>query len=264
MYLSRSSFLLTALFVSLFQTTVLSAAECKVESSKNRVALLELYTSEGCSSCPPADKWLGNLSEQGIGLDKLVPLSLHVDYWNYIGWKDPYSAAEYTQRQRQIAQRNRLRSIYTPQMVFNGRDYRGWRRQSVNQLVNEVNGWPALAKIAFNWPAITNNIFSTSITSELIDNGVSSSTLYVALYENNLVSNVTAGENDGRSLHHDYVVRKMFAIPFSGKRKITKAIDIELKQGWNKENLGLAAFVQQRSDGVILQALASPLKCKHN
>ena len=262
MYLSRLPFLPITLVFSLFQSTVLSAAECKVESTKNRVALLELYTSEGCSSCPPADKWLGNLSQQGIGLDKLVPLSLHVDYWNYIGWKDPYSAAEYTQRQRQIAQRNRLRSIYTPQMVFNGRDYRGWRRQSIKQLVNEVNGWPALAKIAFNWSAMTNDTFSASITSELIDNKVTSSTLYVALYENNLVSNVTAGENDGRSLHHEYVVRKMFAIPFSGKRKITKEIDIELKQAWNKANLGLAVFIQQRSDGEILQALASSLKCK--
>jgi len=261
MSLRKPSFILAVFIASLFQVS-LSAANCSAESGKNRVALIELYTSEGCSSCPPADKWLSSLSKQGFGADKLLPLSLHVDYWNYIGWRDPYSAAEYTQRQRKIGQRNRLRSIYTPQLVFNGRDYRAWRRQNVKLLLDEVNAWPAAAKLALNWKTSSDNKLSTSVSSELLTDSASSPTLFVALYENNLVSNVTAGENDGRSLHHDYVVRKMFAVPFSGKKKLTKQINFPLQEDWDKANLGLAVFVQQRRDGNVLQALSAPLDCK--
>ncbi len=262
MHLFRSAYILIIFITISFHTTLASATECSVESGKNRVALLELYTSEGCSSCPPADKWLGNLSKRKIGLDKVVPLSFHVDYWNYIGWRDPYSSSEYTQRQRQVAQRNRLRSIYTPQLVFNGRDYRGWRSNNINSLLKKVNTWPATAKLSFHWQSIAKNTLSASITSELTNKKVSKPTLVVALYENSLVSNVTAGENDGRSLRHDYVVRKIVAIPFSGKLKMTNVIELQIEEGWNKKNLGLAVFVQQANDGSILQALASPLDCQ--
>jgi len=262
MQFSRSSFILaTVITASLFSNT-LTASECSHKSGKNRAALIELYTSEGCSSCPPADKWLSQLSKRGIGLDKLVPLSLHVDYWNYIGWRDPYSAPEYTQRQREIGQRNKLRSIYTPQMVFNGRDYRGWRRQNVTQLLKEVNAWPAGANLSFNWSAISNNELTATVKAELTDKNVSPSTMYVALYENNLTSNITAGENDGRSLHHDYVVRKMLAIPVKGKQKITKDISFQLEHDWDQKNLGMAVFVQQHSDGSVLQALSGSLSCQ--
>jgi len=259
--LGKSFFILATFVVTLLQGLTLNAAECRVESGKNRTALLELYTSEGCSSCPPADKWLSQLTKLGIGTDKLIPLSLHVDYWNYIGWKDPYSAAEYTQRQRQVAQRNRLRSIYTPQMVFNGRDYRGWRGKNIKKLLNEVNAWPAAAKITVNWQPRSDKNITATIASELLGKKDASSKLFVALYENNLVSNVTAGENDGRSLQHDYVVRKMFAISFLGEKNLSKQITMQIQPDWNKNNLGIAVFVQQSSDGAILQALASPVNC---
>ena len=262
MSLRKQSVILITFIVTTFYGLALSAAECSAKSGKNRVALLELYTSEGCSSCPPADKWLSSLAEQGIGSDKVLPLSLHVDYWNYIGWRDPYSAAEYTQRQRKVAQRNRLRSIYTPQFVFNGRDYRGWRRQNVKLLLDEVNAWPAAAKLSLNWKMMSADTLTTSVSSELLNGSASGSTLFVALYENDLLSNVTAGENDGRSLHHDYVVRKMFAIPFSGKKTIDKEINFPVQPGWNKKNLGVATFVQQHRDGGILQALSAPIECK--
>jgi len=262
MSLIKNSILLVTTIVTSLHGLTLSAAECSAESGKNRVALLELYTSEGCSSCPPADEWLSSLAKQGIGPDKVLPLSLHVDYWNYIGWRDPYSAAEYTQRQRQVAQRNRLRSIYTPQFVFNGRDYRGWRRQNVQLLLDEVNAWPAAAKLSLNWKVSSDNKLTTSVSSELLHGNASGSTLFVALYENDLQSNVTAGENDGRSLRHDYVVRKMFAVPFSGKKTLSKQINFSLQPSWNKKNLGVATFVQQHRDGGILQALSAPIECK--
>lgn len=255
-------FLALTVFAILSANTIsLNAAECSAKSGQSRVALLELYTSEGCSSCPPADKWLSYLPQQGIDSSQLVPLSMHVDYWNYIGWKDPYSAPEYTQRQREIAQRNQLRSIYTPQMVFNGRDYRGWRRQDVKQLLKEVNAWPAAANLQLNWQSTIENKLSLTVNATLLGKPKSNPILYAALYENELISNVSAGENDGRKLKHDYVVREMLAIPFAGNKQLEKQISFDIESDWQHKNLGVALFVQQRATGEVLQAMSSPILC---
>ena len=90
--------------------------------------LLELYTSEGCSSCPPADQWLSTLKNDKKLWKEIVPIAFHVDYWDYLGWKDEFSKAEYTQRQRNYARWHNLGTIYTPGFVQNGKEWRGWRR----------------------------------------------------------------------------------------------------------------------------------------
>jgi len=258
-----SASVLSVIFVTFMSYGLtLSASQCSAKSGNKRVALLELYTSEGCSSCPPADEWLSRLSKQGVGADKVLPLSLHVDYWNYIGWRDPFSAPEYTQRQREIGQRNRLRSIYTPQFVFNGRDFRSWRRQSIKPLLEEVNGWPAAANLSMNWAAVDNTQLAVDVSAELLDKATIGSVLFVALYENDLLSNVNAGENHGRSLHHDYVVREMIAIPFVDKRQFSKQVKFNIKKDWQHKNIGIAAFVQNPRSGEVLQALSSSLHCK--
>ena len=253
------SFLLAVLLIT---PMALQAAQCNVKSGSKRVALLELYTSEGCSSCPPADKWLSDLAEKGIGADKLLPLSLHVDYWNYIGWRDPYSEPQYTQRQREIAQRNSLRSIYTPQLVFNGRDFRSWRRQNIKLLLNEVNEWPAAANLSLDWKAVNGDTVAVDVSAQISQQVGAGSVLFFALYENALVSNVNAGENSGRALHHDYVVREMLAIPFLDKRQFNKQVKLDIKPEWQRKNLGIAVFVQNKKNGEVLQALSSPLQCQ--
>jgi hypothetical protein len=90
--------------------------------------LLELYTSEGCSSCPPADRWLSTLKDDPGLWKEIIPVAFHVDYWDYLGWKDAFSKAEYTQRQRNYARWNNLRTIYTPGFLQNGKELRGWNR----------------------------------------------------------------------------------------------------------------------------------------
>src|SRR3954468_19444073 len=98
-------------------------AHCTAQSAAKTVALVELYTSEGCDSCPPADRWLSSLGAQGYAPDRIVPIALHVDYWDYIGWKDPYAHAAHSARQRKMARLARAAMVYTPQVLLQGRDF---------------------------------------------------------------------------------------------------------------------------------------------
>lgn len=117
MRLLSKTTLATALILSGLQPAY--AGECSAKSDASTVPLLELYTSEGCSSCPPADKWLSGLKPDP---KKLIPLAFHVDYWDYIGWKDKFSKAEYSDRQRKTAAYAGAGYVYTPQFVLSGRD----------------------------------------------------------------------------------------------------------------------------------------------
>src|SRR5262252_2023521 len=96
------------------------------QSGTNRTALIELYTSEGCSSCPPAEEWLSKLKAHPRLWIDLVPAAFHVDYWDYLGWRDPFGAAAYSDRQRTYAAEWKSRSIYTPGFVLDGKEFRGW------------------------------------------------------------------------------------------------------------------------------------------
>src|SRR5574341_2194552 len=94
------------------------AFQCSAQSGRDTTALVELYTSEGCDSCPPADRWLGSLGARGYGPEQVVPIALHVDYWDYLGWKDPWAKREFSERQRRLAKLKRLTVIYTPQILL--------------------------------------------------------------------------------------------------------------------------------------------------
>ena len=100
-------------------------AQCKARSGAGTAALVELYTSQGCSSCPPADRWLSTLGGR-FAAERVVPLSLHVDYWDYLGWKDPYAKRRFSERQRKLSVLQRMALVYTPQVVVQGRDFRSW------------------------------------------------------------------------------------------------------------------------------------------
>ena len=120
-----------------------AAMMCESKSPAHTVALVELFTSEGCSSCPPADRWLQSLPQQGLGFDKLVPLSLHVGYWDYIGWKDPYAQALFTERQREYARLRQAGNVYTPQIVLNGNDFRAWGDAPLARTLGSLAARPA-------------------------------------------------------------------------------------------------------------------------
>ena len=102
------------------------AAPLVLDSGKQQVTLLELYTSQGCSSCPPAERWLNELTGSDDLWTRIVPVALHVDYWDYIGWEDPFSLPENSERHHSYAQHNRVRTVYTPGVFVDGREWRGW------------------------------------------------------------------------------------------------------------------------------------------
>jgi hypothetical protein len=245
-----------ALFLALPAASAL-AAGCKAESGEKTVALVELYTSEGCSSCPPADRWLSGLPERGFAADRVVPLALHVDYWDYIGWKDPYAKREFSQRQRKLSQLQRMALVYTPQVVLQGRDFRQWASPSFDAAVAAINALPARARIAIEIHGAVGAALDVQASAELADAARGGdAALYLAVYENRLSSRVTAGENRGRMLTHDYVVLEWQGpFAFGPGGKVTERRALALLPKGAPERSGVVAFVQDRRTGEVLQAL---------
>lgn len=231
------------------------AQVCRKQSPPHTVALLELYTSEGCSSCPPADRFISNLSatrSPELGLDQVVPLSLHVDYWNDIGWKDRFSQPLFTQRQRWLSGLVGSRTIYTPEVFVSGHELRSWSN-GTRAAVEQINARPAQAAITISLGAFASNAVPVDITATSAKNG----SLYVALYENALNTDVKAGENRGVQLHHDYVVHQWIGpVPLVGGSAGIKR-SLPYSSAARRDHLGIAAFVQS-DQGEVLQALALP------
>ena len=223
------------------------ALECTARSGERTAALVELYTSEGCSSCPPADRWLSSLSKT-YATDRVVPLALHVDDWDYIGWKDPYARREFSQRQRRLSQMQRLALVYTPQVVLQGSDFRRWGTSDFDLEVARINARPAGARLELE-------IVSRSAESLAVRvRGASArgdAALFVAAYENGLQSAVHAGENRGRLLRHDYVALEWRGPYGLGEHEIR----LPLLPKARPADSGVVAFVQDRRTAEVLQAL---------
>ena len=232
--------------------TALVAGECSTKSGATSVPLLELYTSEGCSSCPPADKWLSSMK---LSADKVVPLAFHVDYWDYIGWKDRFSKPEFSVRQSKNGAFSRSSFVYTPQFSFNGQDFRGWNDSRLNQIVDNSLKQPSRANLTLDTTNQVNGEILIKATAQVFQLADSKhSEIYIAIYENKLVSNVNAGENVGRVLKHDYVVRDLMgAYQFNNKNEFSKYFT--LKPEWKGRNAGAVIFVQNTQNGEILQSL---------
>jgi len=168
------------------------------QSTKASVPLIELYTSEGCSSCPPAERWLSKLSDNENLWSEFVPVAFHVDYWDYIGWKDPFASKEFSQRQRRYAREYRENTVYTPGMRKEGEEWRSWRRGARPE--SPENG--DVGKIAIT--VDETGAFNASFESEQLDS--KKLTLNVAVLGVDLSSEVTSGENHGKTLEHNFVV----------------------------------------------------------
>ncbi len=236
------------------------AGACTASSAERTVALVELYTSEGCDSCPPADRWLSSLGARGYGPDRVVPIALHVDYWDYIGWKDPYAKREFSTRQRNLAKLQRLTFVYTPQVLLQGQDFRRWGSVAFDDAVSKINARPARATIALALSGPDQDAMEVEVDARLHEaSGQEGAALYLAAYENKLVSRVTAGENHGKTLAHDYVVLEWVGpIVFDRGGRISEKRRLPLLPKAVRANSGVVAFVQNRASGEVLQALMRP------
>jgi hypothetical protein len=238
-----------------------AADSCVAKSGAATVALLELYTSEGCPNCPPADAWLNSLPGRGLTRERVVPLALHVDYWNDRGWEDPYSRKDFTRRQYYFALIGGGRTVYTPQFLLNGKDYRGWRRGDVAQDVQRINLLKPRADIALTLArGGKNGLHLTARADVRPDTDRAGVEMFAALFENNLSNRIQGGRNQGRLLEHDYVARRLLgpvAVDETGSARLDQTVSLE--KDWKAKDLGVAVFIQNRRDGDVLQALALPL-----
>jgi hypothetical protein len=222
--------------------------------------VLELFTSQGCSSCPSAEKILQMLGKDETVRDRLVPLAFHVDYWNRLGWQDPFSAAAWTERQSAYGSAFGLESNYTPQLVVNGRAQ-----------INGANGAALVAELNAELAREpkTRVVLSARRADRVVEVEVAAEVreelaarkleVMVALYESGLVTPIGAGENGGRTLENDFVVRR-FSSAFTfeakpGARK-EKKLSLKLDSDWKAEHLGVAAFLQDPSTMRIYGAAA--------
>jgi hypothetical protein len=232
-----------------------SAALCTKQSPPHAVALLELYTSEGCNSCPPADRWLSRIAREGPGADNVVPLAFHVDYWDRLGWKDRFASARFTERQYALARQAGSRAVYTPGVFLNFQEFRGWGSARFGDALRAINGKPARADIRLELDAPATAQLAIKAHFRLKPGVPEKGQAFVALYENRLSTDVKAGENRGVTLRHDYVVREWFGpLDVNGQAEFRKTL--ALQREWKAQDLGVAAFVQDPARGEVLQATA--------
>ena len=242
---------LLALLVLFSLVTAAHAQKCTARSGDKTAVLVELYTSEGCNSCPPADRWLSELGRKYPG-ELVVPLALHVDYWDYIGWKDPYAKREFSQRQRRLSQLQRAAFVYTPQVLVQGTDFRDWGGAAFDRAVSRIHARPAGARLELEILSVARDALQVRTQATILDAAQAAEAgVYVAAYENRLESQVTAGENSGRLLQHDHVALEWQGPYAPGERLLRLPLLPKAKLG----DSGIVAFVQSRRTGEVLQTL---------
>lgn len=261
MYLKLSRATLCFILISASTTVFASElASWSRQSGKMTTVILELYTSEGCRNCPQAEKYLANLIKQYSKNRSFIPLEFHVDYWDYMGWKDPYAKPEYGMRQREIGIRNKLNTLYTPQFIIYGRDFPA--HKNIPEAIDIINKTKPRASIKFNASLNDSHTLSTKITVDVdTERAQWYSNVYIAITENQLASNVTQGENNGSFLQHHHVVRKLIGpVGIQGKKQLVVDKKITLDPAWKTDNLSLVVFVKDSINGATFQALQSELR----
>ena len=214
--------------------------------------LVELFTSEGCSSCPPADTLLRQLDEtQPVAGAEVIVLSEHVDYWNRLGWTDPFSSADFTARQEQYVTRLRAASLYTPQAVIDGaREAIGNDRATVIAAVAAAAAQPK-GTLTVQVQDAGDGALAVSVTGTVP--GAAGADVFVAVAERGLTVHVTGGENARKTLRHTGVVRRLTR---AGRIDAKGALDVSpvgvaLDRTWQRQALRVVAFAQGKSGGPV-------------
>lgn len=212
-------------------------------------AFIELFTSEGCSSCPPADELIARINKESEGLPVYI-LAFHVDYWNRLGWKDVYSDATYTKRQQQYAGWLNLSSVYTPQIVVNGqKEFVGSEENTLRNAIKYSLQKPVTAKLELNEVKTDKGQINLHYKTEGADQHTS---LFLAIVQLNAQTKVKRGENGGHTLSHIQLVRQLKRISLKDENAGTASI--ELPKDPDPGKVELVAFLQNDTDGKIIAA----------
>jgi len=232
-----------------------SAAPEASATPEDNPVVLELFTSEGCSSCPPADALLSKLGASSTGL---IPLAYHTDYWDGLGWPDPLASGQWTARQAMYIRAMKLSGSYTPQIVIDG------RRQCVGSdpggvaraiAAARTMPSPSVVTLRTTTPAAGSHKLNVSVSAHVVRSaGDKPLIVLLVIYENGLVAQIGAGENSGRQVRYDYTVRKI--VPLSelnaaAGSALENEFSVDLDPSWKLDHLGVAALVQDESSLAI-------------
>ncbi len=232
-----------------------SAADCTVRSGATTNALVELYTSEGCSSCPPAEKRLSRFAARRDA--GVVPIAFHVHYWDYIGWKDLYADPRHTERQRAFALATGARSVYTPQVIVAGNDFRAWSDERVfAEAVRAAQSRKPGASIEITPRRAADGTIEGDVSAAIAEAARSPLVLVVAITQDGVTSRPNAGENKGETLAQNFIVRDV--AEFRGNASIAGHFRFAPKASWALDRMSVVAYVQDARTGRVLQALSAP------
>jgi hypothetical protein len=254
------------LIVVVFATLTLSVNTLAADAPQTTI-LAELFTSEGCSSCPPADKFLATLDSQPIKGVDVVVMSEHVDYWNHDGWKDPYSSHQFTERQETYTNRFNLpNGSYTPQMVLDGvEQFTGSDTDQAGKSFTKIVQDPKIPLHLSNISIDASHTLHAHVESGPLDPSfkVKEADLLIAVAMNRAQSQVTAGENKDRKLDHVAVVRSLNqAAQLRQGQSINQDIQVKVDPKLDPSNLRLIAFLQESHQGRVVAAAESPVTGK--
>lgn len=232
-----------------------SSALASAPAPARKAVVVELFTSEGCSSCPPADALLIKLHEQqsenGV---EIIPLGFHVDYWNSLGWQDRFSSAAYSKRQEDYAEKMKLEGPYTPQMVVDGEtEFVGNNTGRAHDVIAKAAGRSAGAQLDVTRGG--GDKLHVKVTSAS-ENGAD---VLLAVTEDNLANSVKSGENSGHVLHHAAVVRDFRKVGQISNGGFESDVTLSIGKDWKRGDLRAVIFVQEKPAGKILAANAISL-----
>jgi hypothetical protein len=233
-------------------------------SSERTPVLLELFTSEGCSDCPPADRLLESFDKkQPVNGAQLIVLSEHVDYWNHLGWKDPYSLHLFSERQETYAARLHVSDVYTPQLVVDGQAQlvgsdESAARAAIRKAIERTKAPVNISGVRREGSNIRLHV---DVGASRVSSGtVNPGTVYVALADNEDLSQVFRGENAGHALTHVAVVRSLTAVGETGRDRPSSR-DVTLPLGAaSAKDLRVIGFVQDKKSGAVLGVTQAFLK----
>jgi hypothetical protein len=234
------------------------APACSAASGRDTLPLVELYTSEGCDSCPPADRWLSATYPAG-GTAPASVLAFHVDYWDRLGWKDRFASPQFTARQYASMRANGATFVYTPQVLVQGRDVDSTRRSRAADAALAARSQPPRATLAVDAAGFDEGPASVRVRASVADKAArKNAAVWLAYTDSGLSSDVKAGENRGVRLTHDHVVRALYGpypVDEAGEVVASVAVTPPSERG---RFPSLVAFVQNGTTGEVLQTLTLP------